>query len=116
MRELEGVGVEYGTDWIISHILNTELSPINLDESFESMMEECYGGTTKIGWLEYDTVSAIKELDPVSYRMAKSEHADSLLEDQACSFDGGETLYTLQDLEDLVSHISLDLELIECAS
>lgn len=30
MRHVEGVGVEYGTDWVIEHILSTELKTVDL--------------------------------------------------------------------------------------
>ncbi len=42
MRKLPGVGVEYGTDWVITHILETELSPIDTDELFEEHIRGCY--------------------------------------------------------------------------
>ena len=35
MRHLEGVGVEWGTDWVIKHILQEELTAIYPDEAFE---------------------------------------------------------------------------------
>lgn len=40
MRHLEGVGVEYGTDWVIKSILEEELSKVDLEESFEQMIDE----------------------------------------------------------------------------
>jgi|GEM_PF-6836082 len=42
MRKLPGVGVEHGTDWVITHILETELSPIDTDELFEEHIRGCY--------------------------------------------------------------------------
>ena len=42
MRLVDGVGCEYGTDWIINHILENELEAIDLEESFEQMIRECY--------------------------------------------------------------------------
>lgn len=59
MRLLPEVGCEYGTDWIIKHILETELEPIDMDEAFEEHVRQCYPESIDIGWLrDYDLVSA----------------------------------------------------------
>ena len=34
MRMIPGVGCEYGTDWIIEHILDAELEKVNLHAAF----------------------------------------------------------------------------------
>lgn len=81
MRHLEGVGVEYGTDWVIKSILEEELSEFDLEESFEQMIDECYGEKIQIGFIKTNISSAIKELDPIVWGLAKSEHLDSLIED-----------------------------------
>jgi hypothetical protein len=72
MLEYPGCGVEYGTEWIIREILREHLTPANLSEAFEQSLTDCYPETVKIGWIEYDTVSAVKELDPVSWDLAHS--------------------------------------------
>jgi hypothetical protein len=41
MRHLEGVGVEYGTEWIIDHIIETKLDPVDGEEMFEELLDEC---------------------------------------------------------------------------
>jgi hypothetical protein len=33
MRHFEGVGVEYGTEWIIDHLIETRLEPVDPDAS-----------------------------------------------------------------------------------
>ena len=43
MRHLKDVGVEYGTDWVIKNILEEILSEIDLEESFEQMIDDLYG-------------------------------------------------------------------------
>ena len=103
MRMVSGVGCEYGYDWIFTDILSG-FESINDDELFEESMRDCYPETTQIGWLKYDTVLAIKELDPVSWRMAKSEWIDSEeSEDRIVSFDDGSSYYDasllLEELE-----------------
>lgn len=50
MRLVHGVGCEYGTDWIIKHILETELDPVALEEQFEESIRQC----TTIGMLGAD--------------------------------------------------------------
>lgn len=50
MRHLEGVGVEYGTDWVIKSILEEELTSIDTEEVFEDMIRSCYPEETAVGW------------------------------------------------------------------
>lgn len=42
MRHLAGVGVEYGTEWVIAHLLQSRLTPIDGEEIFETLLDECY--------------------------------------------------------------------------
>lgn len=78
-----GRGLDWGLESAISEIISEELPPANLNESFEDLMREVYPESTTIGFLQnYDTVSAIKELDPVAWDLAKSEHIDSLESDE----------------------------------
>ena len=41
MRHLDGVGVEWGTDWVIKHILQEELTSVDIDETFEESVRQC---------------------------------------------------------------------------
>ena len=82
MRHLKGVGVEYGTDWVIKSILEEELTEFDLEESFEQMMDELYGEEIQIGFIKTSTSCAIKELDPIAWDIAKFEHLDSLIDDE----------------------------------
>ena len=81
MRHLEGVGVEYGTNWVIENILEEELEEADLSESFEQMIEECYGEEIQIGFIKTDIVTAMKTLDPVTWEMARDEYIDLLSEE-----------------------------------
>ena len=63
MRKLPGVGVEYGTDWVITHILETELSPIDSDRLFEDHIRGRYPETNKVGFMIFDTAHAMKLLN-----------------------------------------------------
>ena len=103
MRCLKGVGVEYGTDWVIKHILQEELTPVNTEEAFEESVRECYSEQTTVGWMTLDTVSIMKEKDPVWWRMALSEYESQEEEEgNLISFDGGSTYYLASDIEDLL--------------
>ena len=65
-------------------------------------MREIYDGNTTIGFITYDTISAMKELDPTCWTLAQSEHIDQLESDEEImSFDNGNTYYWSHDLESL---------------
>jgi hypothetical protein len=104
MRLVPGVGCEYGTDWVIEHILETELTSVDLEEAFEESVRQCYPETTKVGWMEFDTVSLMKDQDPVSWRCAFSEYeSQEANEGSIVSFDNDRTYYWNRDLENLVA-------------
>lgn len=109
MRVVEGVGCEYGYDWIIKEILK-EIGSADADERFENFMREVYPENTQIGWLNYDTVLAIKNLDPISWDIAKSEWLDSEeSEEILVSFDNGSTYFDCDQLQSQLSSIELEL-------
>lgn len=109
MRKVDGVGVEWGTAWVIEHLLQNDLAPIDLEEAFEESMRECYPETTTIGFLkDYDTVTAMKEFDPVSWNLAQSEWASIEEDDERIiSVDHGATYYWISDIEGLLSQEAL---------
>lgn len=103
MRHLDGVGVEYGTSWIIKHILEEELTPVDTDEAFEDSIRSCYPEESQIGWLKVDTASAIKTLDPISWGIAQSEwESQESEEGNIITFDNGSTYYWSHELEELL--------------
>jgi len=53
MRHLKGVGVEYGTDWVIKHILEEELEEVDLEESFKQTVDDFYGKEIQIGFIKF---------------------------------------------------------------
>jgi len=103
MLSMPGIGCEYGSDWVIKAILEAELTPFDLDKAFEDHIRECYPETTQVGWMNLDTVSTMKEIDPVSWNIAQSEwesfEAD---EETIISFDNGLTYYYTSDIETLL--------------
>lgn len=103
MRLLPGNGCEYGTDWVIKELLQENLNPVDLEEAFEQMISESYPETTTVGWMELDTVSILKEMDPISWRCALSEYeSQEADEGNIISFDNGSIYYWKQDIEDFI--------------
>lgn len=104
MRFIDGVGCEYGTDWVVKHILETELTPVDLEEAFEQSVRECYSETTKVGWCEFDTVTLLKEQDPISWRCALSDYeSQEADEGSVVSFNGGVTYFNVCEIRDLLA-------------
>ena len=103
MRILEGVGVEYGTEWVIEDILREQLEPVNKEKVFEDMMEECYPIDTKVAWLEINTIDTLKTMYPLDWKMACDDYIYNLEQDEELmSFDNGSTYYWAYDIENLI--------------
>ncbi|MDZ4661478.1 MAG: hypothetical protein SGJ18_07630 [Pseudomonadota bacterium] len=115
MRLLPSVGCEYGFNWVIADILS-EIENIDAEEFFEDSIRSCYEEETKIGWIKVNTATAIKELDPVSWDLAKSEWFDlEESEDRIISFDSGATYYDPDQLESEISKMEADLKIYDIA-
>ena len=67
MRHLDGVGVEYGIDWVIEHLIEEHCSPVDAEDDFEEQLNETCE-TIKIGSLEYDPGYVLRNIDPISFR------------------------------------------------
>ena len=103
MRLMKGIGVEYGTEWVIEEILREQLKPVNQEEAFEDMIEGCYPTETKVGWLDLNTADVLKTMDKVAWDIAKGEYISSLEEDEeVMSFDNGSTYFWTSDIEELL--------------
>ncbi|MAX67052.1 MAG: hypothetical protein CME66_08970 [Halobacteriovoraceae bacterium] len=100
MRHLPGVGVEYGTDWVIESIVSVEVEPIDTEEIFEQMIDESYGEEIQIGFIKSNVSCAIKALDPIAWDIAKTEYIDGLIQDEQIVEIDGEN-YWIHDLEGL---------------
>lgn len=100
MRLLPEVGCEYGTEWIVRHILETELEPANLEEAFEESVRGCYPEETKVGWMTFDTVTLMRENDPVGWRCALADYESQMESDEEIiSFDHGTTFYLVDRIQ-----------------
>ena len=98
MRHLDGVGVEYGTDWVIDHLITEACDPIDEDEIYDDMLDECYPDVV-IGCCSWTASTVLKELDPTTYRVGKQEYFDSLVEDgELWESEEGE-YYRVSDIE-----------------
>ena len=113
MRFLPNIGVEYGCDWIVHHLLEENLTPVNIDEAFEESVRECYPETTQVAWMALDTVTTAKEADPVSWSLAQSEWEDSECSDERLlTFDSGSTYYWSHEVERYVEEQEAELEAV----
>ncbi|MFZ3228900.1 MAG: hypothetical protein WA160_01755 [Pseudobdellovibrio sp.] len=103
MRLVPEFGCEYGTDWVIKYILETELTAVDLEEAFEQSVRDCYPETTKVAWCELDTVTILKEQDPISWGCALSEYkSNEESEGNIVSLDNGANYYHLHEIESLL--------------
>ena len=101
MRHLKGVGVEYGTDWVIEHLIPEHCEAIDSEGQFEEQLNEICE-TIKIGSLEYDPGYVLKEMDPTAFRIGASEMLDDL--DQYSEVNG--QYYNNYDIETMIDELS----------
>ena len=101
MRHLDGVGVEYGTDWVIEHLIKEHCEAIDTEEQFEEMLNECYE-PVKVGCCEWDASYVMKELDPVAFRCGVSDY---LADDDQFVEVGGE-YYQVSDIENMIDELA----------
>ena len=103
MRFLDGVGVEYGTDWVIESLIKEHCQAVDDEELFDEMLDECYPEIT-IGCCSWSPSDVMKELDPTAYRIGVSENADSLVQDDQLYELGGE-YYQVFDIEEMIEEL-----------
>ena len=106
MRHLDGVGVEYGTEWVIEHLIRQHCQPVDGEEMFEEMLDECYE-ELKVGCCTFSPSQVMKECDPTAFRIGTSENLDSLAEDcQLYELSGD--YYQVSDIEEMLDDIEAD--------
>jgi hypothetical protein len=106
MRHLPGVGVEYGTEWVIEHLIQQRLTPVDGEEQFEELLDECYPEIT-IGCCTFSPSQVMKELDPIAFHIGVGENLDSLAEDGQLYEYGGH-YYDMSDLEEMIDDIEAE--------
>ena len=106
MRHLAGVGVEYGTEWVIEHLISQHCQPVDSEEMFAEMLDECYPQVT-VGNCTFSPSAVMAECDPVAFRIGVSENLDSLREDcQLYELNGD--YYNITDIEDMLDDLESD--------
>ena len=106
MRHLEGVGVEYGVDWVIDHLIETRLNPVDGDEYFADMLDECYPEIV-IGCCSFYPSQVMKELDPTAFNIGVTEYLDGMVEDGTLYEHNGD-YYNMDDLENMLDEIEYE--------
>lgn len=109
MRITQDDGPEWGYDWIIENlIVKSNVKTIDIEHAINQIIDDCYGDTVKIGFIEYSTSEAIKELDPVAWKMFEREEVNRLLdEENVISFDEENHIYWASDIETLIEELNM---------
>ena len=103
MRLLRGEGCEFGLLWVIESLLLEALEPVDIKSAFQDSVTECHPETTTVGWMTLDTISILKEMDPVSWDIARSEWESAEEADgNIISFDHGSTYYWRSEVESFI--------------
>jgi len=103
MRHMAGVGVEYGTEWVIEHLIEQNCTAVDGDEMFEELLDECCE-EVKIGCCTFSPSQIMKELDPVAFRVGCQENLAQLAEDcQLYEVNG--SYYSTTDIETMLDEI-----------
>ena len=103
MKLVDGVGVEFGIDWVIKHLVESNLTKYNTEAAFEDSIAQSYSETIKAGWMELDAITVMKTIDPIAWKMAHDEYVDSQVEDeQLVTFDNGYSYYEVSELENFL--------------
>lgn len=108
MRVTEN-GCEYGLEWVIEEIINENLSPIDSNEYFEESVRSTLSSETiTVGWMTLEAITVMKEQDPISWEIARSEWL-SLEEEEEniITFNNGNTYFSISEIEDYLSEYNL---------
>ncbi len=101
MRHLDGVGVEYGTDWVIEHLIKEHCGPIDEEEAYEELLNECYE-PVKVGYCQWEAGYVMRQLDPVAFRCGIADYfADT---GQFAEIDS--QYYNISDIENMIDELS----------
>lgn len=84
MRHLDGVGVEYGTEWVIDHIIQDRCEAIDGEALFAEMLDECS--------------------PKIALGIGANEHINSLVND--CQlYESGGGYYLVSAIEEMLDEI-----------
>lgn len=103
MRITEDEGPEFGIDWVVKHMVETNLEPFDTELAFEESVRESYSEAVSVGWMSFDAITVMKTMDPIWWNMAHSEYIDNeVAGEQLITFDNGSSYYRTSDLEDFI--------------
>lgn len=88
-------------NWVIKHILETELTAVDVEEEFEESIHQCYPEETQVGWMTFDTVKLMKENDPVGWRCAFADYESQEVDQEAIVTVDGSNYYSTHDIQNL---------------
>ncbi|AQT68785.1 hypothetical protein STSP2_01958 [Anaerohalosphaera lusitana] len=103
MRHLEGVGVEYGTEWIIESLIENNCEPINEEEAYSELLDEIYGEVQFDGIVFYPS-DIIRELDPVAFRCGCNDYL-AAEESDGQLYEVNGRYYRLYDIEEMIADL-----------
>ncbi len=106
MRHLSGVGVEYGTEWVIQHLIEQHCTAVDGEDLFEEILDECYPEVT-VGCCTFTPSAVMKDLDPTAFRIGAQENLDSLAEDDQLYECNGDH-YQMFDIEEMIDEIEAE--------
>ncbi len=106
MRHLSGVGVEYGTEWVIAHLIEQHCTAVDGEDLFEEILDECYPEVT-VGCCTFSPSAVMKELDPTAFRIGAQENLDSLAEDSQL-YECNSDYYNTCDIDDMLDDIEAE--------
>jgi len=113
MRLVEGVGNEYGVEWIIEHLINTNLKPVDMETEFHELLEELYPEPPNLcgAWVGQSQADILKDYDPAQYRQMLLNEIDNREQDGVIfTIDNGGKYYSSTDL---IEFIDENLEVIK---
>lgn len=104
MRELDGVGVDYGTDWIIDSILEQHLTQVDIEAEFKDYFLLNNEEVIKIGNSFFNSIDIYKTLDITSWENELNDWRISQTADGTFfTNDDGENNYLVSDIESLLN-------------
>ena len=110
-RLLPGIGVDWNLDFVIEHIINENLSQIDIEKEFEESIRSCYPEQISACWMELDAVDVAKSMDPISWKLAQNEYIDfEESEGNIISFDNGNSYFWTHDVEEFIESEESNLE------
>jgi hypothetical protein len=113
MRLVEGVGNEYGIEWVVEHLINNNLKPVDLDAEFHELLEELYPDSPTLcgAWVGQSQADILKDYDPIQYREMLLNEIDGREKDGVIfTIDNGDKYFLTTDL---IAFIDENLEVIK---